>query len=157
SHFGALSGKKRFSRFLHSRSSVLKDLQIQQKRVFRRLATALLSLDFHEKNQFRIVSQFVAEDCQNIISQYRTLIAEACMSCVELSAGRENFLKSFGYLVSFPPTIPYLPLVIAFGLDFAVLLWPLLAAPWIAPYLPIKIFPTLPFPPRNIIIFSLAD
>jgi hypothetical protein len=137
-----------FGRFFKARASAINQLDVELQKVLRRTAKALLSVNAQERKQLRLVSQFVAEDCEEIAVHYRTLLAEAVMSCVPGPSGREKLIEAFGYAVSLPQLLPYLPLVVAFALDFALLLWPLILSPWISV--------GIPFPKMNIISFALA-
>jgi hypothetical protein len=147
--FSELAGKGRsYKRFLEARASAINKPEVELQKVLSRTAKALLSLNVQERKQLRVVSQFVAEDCDAIVMQYRTLLAEAAMSCVPGPAGRENLIQSFGYTVSLPQMLPYLPLAMAFGLDFVLLLWPLILSPWIAV--------NTPFPKTNMFLFAMV-
>jgi hypothetical protein len=146
--FGEIGKRPTFSGFLAARAVALTALDVELQKVLRRTAKALLSLGSADRRQIRVVSQFLAEDCERLVEEYRTLLAEATMSCVPGPAGREKLIETFGYTVKLPQMLPYLPIVIAFGLDFALLLWPLIVSPWVAI--------GSPFPRPNIIFFALA-
>jgi hypothetical protein len=125
------------------------ELEKGVQRIIQRLAKAVLNLTSIGKRQQNLISQFISEDCQRLITSYRRLIAEATLSCFSMSIERHRFLKSFGYDVSFPATVPCLPLVVVFGLDSVLVLWPLIASPWIA-------FGPFPIKTTNIAAFALA-
>lgn len=146
--FGEIVVLPTFAGFISARAAALSALDVELQKVLRRTAKALLSLDTAEHRQLRIVSQFLAEDCERLVEQYRTLLAEAAMSCVPGPAGREKLIGSFGYTVSLPQMLPYLPIVVAFGVDFVLLLWPLIVSPWVAV--------ATPFPRTNVVAFALA-
>jgi hypothetical protein len=146
--FGKIAVLPTFAGFISARAATLSALDVELQKVLRRTAKALLSLDTAERRQLRIVSQFLAEDSERLVEEYRTLLAEAAMSCVPGPADRERLIGSFGYTVSLPQMLPYLPIVVAFGLDFALLLWPLIISPWVAV--------SSPFPKGNVVSFALA-
>jgi hypothetical protein len=146
--FGTIAALPTFRNFIAARATALSALDVELQKILRRTARAMRTLDADERKQLRIVSQFLAEDCERLVEEYRTLLAEATRSCVPGPAGREKLIESFGYEVSLPQMLPYLPIVVAFGLDFALLLWPLILSPWVTH--------NSPFPMRNIISFALA-
>ncbi|MCK1445449.1 hypothetical protein IVB43_23985 [Bradyrhizobium sp. 48] len=146
--FGEIAKLAMFSGFLQARAATMAKLEVELQRVLRRTAKALLTLSNVERKRRRVVSQFVAEDCEVLIGGYRTLLAEAAMSCVPGPGGREKLIRSFGYVVSLPHSLPYLPLIVVFGLDFALLLWPLIISPWVSV--------NTPFPRINMFSFALA-
>lgn len=146
--FGEIAKLSMFLGFLKARSATIEKLEVELQKVLRRTAKALLTLSKVERKQLRVVSQFVAEDCETLVGGYRTLLAEAAMSCVPGPGGREKLIRSFGYVVSLPHSLPYLPLIVAFGLDFALLLWPLIISPWVSV--------STPFPRINMFSFALA-
>ncbi|MBO4224731.1 hypothetical protein [Bradyrhizobium neotropicale] len=146
--FGEIAKLPMFSGFLKARAATIGKLEVELQKLLRRTAKALLTLSNVERKQLRVVSQLVAEDCEALVGGYRTLLAEAAMSCVPGPGGREKLIRSFGYVVSLPRSLPYLPLVVAFGLDFALLLWPLIISPWVSV--------STPFPRINMFSFALA-
>ena len=97
SRFAEISRVPSFSGFCAARAAVMGKLEVELQKRLRRTAKALLSLDPNEPRQSRVVSQFVAEDCEVIVSEYRTLLAEAAISCVPGPAGRETLIGSFRY------------------------------------------------------------
>ncbi|MGY4460471.1 hypothetical protein [Bradyrhizobium sp. LB13.1] len=146
--FGEIAKSAMFSGFVQARGAAMAKLEVELQKVLRRTAKALLTLSSVQRKQLRVVSQFVAEDCEGLVGGYRTLLAEAAMSCVPGPGGREKLIRSFGYVVSLPHSLPYLPLIVAFGLDFALLLWPLIISPWVSV--------STPFPRINMFSFALA-
>jgi hypothetical protein len=138
SQFAKLKLEHPFTKFIAARASDLVGLERELQRVIQRVARALLNTQL-DKHQSNIISQFAAEDCQTIILKYRELIAEATWSCVSNPWAREKLIDDFGYSVSFPPAIPFVPLIVVFGLDFIMLLWPLALSPWVS--LPVPINP----------------
>ena len=128
--FAGLGTKRPYCNFIKARSDILIALDKTIQRIFQRVAKALLNIGI-DKRQSNILSQFVAEDCQGAVFKYRELVAEVALSCASHRLEREQLIEEFGYSVSFPPSIPFLPLAFIFGLDFVILLWPLLLAPWL--------------------------
>jgi hypothetical protein len=146
--FSEIARSPTFSGFLEARDATASRLEVELQKVLRRVAKALTSLDRAESKQLRVVSQFLAEDCERLVEGYRSLLAEAVISCESEPGSREKLIESFGYTVSLPQTLPFLPIVVVFGLDFVLLLWPLIVSPWVAI--------STPFPRFNIFAFALA-
>jgi hypothetical protein len=121
--FGEIATSPGFSDFIEARAATLRKLDVDLQKVLRRAAKVLLSVDPAETKRLRVLSQFLAEDCQTLVEEYRALLAEAAMSSVNGQDAREKLLQTFGYTVSLPQIVPYLPIVMAFGL---YLLWPLI-------------------------------
>ena len=122
-HFGEIATSPGFSDFIAARAATLGKLDVDLQKVLRRVAKVLLSVDPAETKRLRVLSQFIAEDCQILVEEYRALLAEAAMSSVQGQDAREKLLQTFGYTVSLPQIVPYLPIVMGFGL---YLLWPLI-------------------------------
>src|SRR5262249_53209831 len=99
------------------------------RRLMRRTALALLlAEEISEKIEsqalYRAISNFAAEECDAVLPRYRSLVAEAALSCVPHRAERAQFFKSFGYDVPVPPALPLYPWVVVFLLDFLLFLIP---------------------------------
>jgi hypothetical protein len=127
--------------FGQARSNNFARLETYFRRLIRRTALALLLAEEigeklgaeqisdklrQEANQAlcRAISNFVAEECDDVLARYRTLVAEAALSCVPHRAERVQFLKSFGYDVPIPPGLSLYPWLIVFVLDFLLFLIP---------------------------------
>ncbi|MGM4877647.1 hypothetical protein AB7645_41155 [Bradyrhizobium sp. 956_D2_N1_5] len=146
--FAGNGAKPMFYGFNQARAASLNKAELDLEKVLRRTAKIVLSVSAEDRSQLRAVSQFLAEDCEAVVAEYRTLLAEAVMSCIPGPGGREKLLAQFGYEVSLPPQLPYLSIVVIFALDWLLLLWPLILSPWI-------LF-NQPFPKFNVISFALA-
>jgi hypothetical protein len=144
-HFGEIAKSRGFRPFVKARAAVIGKLEVDLQKVLRRVAKVLLSVGPAETKRLRVLSQFLAEDCQTLVEQYRALLAEAAMSGVNGQDAREELLKSFGYKVSLPQIAPYLPIVMAFGL---YLLWPLIN---------LSLAQNSSFPTVNISTFAFAQ
>ncbi|HEY7664298.1 MAG TPA: hypothetical protein VH934_14365 [Xanthobacteraceae bacterium] len=104
-------------------------LETDFRRLIRRTALALLLAEeigakIEGEALYRAISNFVAEECDDVLARYRGLVAEVALSCVPHRAERMQFLKSFGYDVLTPPALPLYPWVIVFSLDFLLFLVP---------------------------------
>src|SRR5262249_3976690 len=105
------------------------ELETDFRRVMRRTALALLlAEEISEKIEseplYRAISNFVAEECDDVLARYRSLVAEAALSCVPHRAERVQFLKSFGYNAPVPPALPLYPWMVVFLLDFLLFMIP---------------------------------
>jgi hypothetical protein len=116
-------------KFGATRAMAFAQLETDFRRLMRRTALALLlAEEISEKIEsdalYRAISNFVAEECDDVLRRYHSLVAEAALSCVPHRAERTQFLKSFGYDVPVPPALPLYPWVIVFVLDFLLFLTP---------------------------------
>ena len=123
------SSSQRLRKFGATRAMAFGELETDFRRIMRRTALALLlAEEISEKIEsealYRAISNFVAEECDDVLPRYRSLVAEAALSCVPHRAERSQFLKSFGYDVPIPPALPLYPWVIVFVLDFLLFLIP---------------------------------
>ncbi len=116
-------------RFGRARAVAFKELETIFRRVIRRTALALLLVEeisdkVENEALRRSISNFVAEESDDIRIRYRRLVAEAALSCVPHRTERTQFLKYFGYQVPTAPALPLRPWVIVFLLDFLLFLVP---------------------------------
>ena len=116
-------------RFGRARAAAFADLETGFRRVIRRTALALLLVEeisekVEDEALCRSVSNFVAEECDDVRVRYRRMVAEAALSCVPHREERAQFLKYFGYQVPTPPALPLRPWVVVFALDFVLFLVP---------------------------------
>ena len=116
-------------KFGATRAMAFAQLETDFRRLMRRTALALLlAEEISEKIEsdalYRAISNFVAEECDDVLPRYRSLVGEAALSCVSHRAKRAEFLKSFGYDVPTPPALPLYPWVVVFLLDFLLFLIP---------------------------------
>jgi hypothetical protein len=123
------SSSQRLRKFGATRAVAFGELETDFRRIMRRTALALLlAEEISEKIEsealYRAISNFVAEECDDVLPRYRSLVAEAALSCVPHRAERGQFLKSFGYDVPIPPALPLYPWVVVFLLDFLLFLIP---------------------------------
>jgi hypothetical protein len=143
--FDEIARSPDFAGFFEARAATLGKLDVDLHKVLRRVAKVLLSVDPASNRQLRVLSQFLAEDCGTLVEEYRALLAEAAMSSVIGQEAREKLLQTFGYKVSLPQIVPYLSIVVGFGL---YMLWPLINLPSVAD--------RSAFPRVNIVTFVLA-
>jgi hypothetical protein len=116
-------------RFWQARAECLLELETDFRRLIRHSARALIlgeeiGEQVKDKTLSLAISNFVADESDNVLAGYRTLIAEAALSCVPHRAERAQFLKSFGYDAPTPPSLPLRPWLIVFALDFLLFLIP---------------------------------
>jgi hypothetical protein len=122
----------RLQRFCQARMTVWSRLETDFRRLLRRSARALLLIeDLNEKKEpdpvvVLGISNFVAEESEDILDRYRQLIAECVLSCEPHRNEQQNFLNSFGYPATIPPSLPLQPWIIVFVLDFLLSLTPFL-------------------------------
>jgi hypothetical protein len=127
------SSSQRVRKFGATRAIAFGELETDFRRVMRRTALALLlAEDISEKIEsqplYRAISNFVAEECDDVLARYRSLVAEAALSCVPHRAERVQFLKSFGYDAPIPPALPLYPWIVVFLMDFLLFMAPSLVA-----------------------------
>jgi hypothetical protein len=116
-------------KFGATRAMAFAQLETDFRRLMRRTALALLLADeISEKIEgdalYRAISNFVAEQCDDVLARYRCLVAEAALSCVPHREERVQFLKSFGYDAPVPPALPLYPWIVVFLLDFLLFMIP---------------------------------
>ena len=116
-------------RFKQARAPVLNELETDFRRLVRRTALALLLVEqisekLEDEALSRSISNFVAEECDHVLARYRRLVAEAALSCVPHREERAQFLRTFGYDTTVPPSLPLTPWLIVFALDFLLFLVP---------------------------------
>jgi hypothetical protein len=121
---------RRFRQFWAARAAPWTQLAADYQRLFRRSARALLLIeDINEQISDDealnlAISNFIAEESEEVLGRYRRLIAEAALSCQPQRAERAEFLAMFGYPVEIPLPLPLRPWVIVFALDFLLFLIP---------------------------------
>jgi hypothetical protein len=123
------SSSQSLRKFGAARAVAFGELETDFRRVMRRTALALLlAQEISEKIEseplYRAISNFVAEECDDVLARYRSLVAEAALSCVPHRAERVQFLKSFGYDAPVPPALPLYPWIVVFLLDFLLFMIP---------------------------------
>jgi hypothetical protein len=124
SSFDDLRNDSRFQKFFSVRKDVFDNLEKQYRRVLRRSARALfLAEDISGSDQdpgelALEISDFIAEECEDLRVNYQRLLAEASISCVFGRANRTKLILSFGYQIFLPRTLPFAPLIVIFVLDF---------------------------------------
>jgi len=149
-----LASSRVLQRFGRARATALAETETSFRRLVRRTALALLlveelSAKVEDGALCRSVSNFVAEECDNVLVRYRQLIAEAALSCVPHRAERALFLKYFGYDVKALPQLPSLslrPWLIVFVVDLALFLVPSVMAMLPGAYENFERLPLLLFP-----------
>jgi hypothetical protein len=124
-----LANKGTLQKFAQAHRATFDRLETNFRRLVRRTALALLLAgEIGEKvaddTLGRAISDFVAEECDDTLARCRSLVAAAALSCVPHRADRTLFLKLFGYEAPSSPSLPLLPWIIVFVLDFALFLVP---------------------------------
>jgi hypothetical protein len=120
---------RQLRRFWRARAATLVQLETDFRRFIRHAARALILAEeigkqVEYKTLCSAISNFVADQSDNVLAGCRKLVAEAALSCVPHRAWRAKFLKSFGYDAPTPPSLPLRPWVIVFVLDFLLFLIP---------------------------------
>jgi hypothetical protein len=64
------------------------------------------------------VSDFIAQECEDLREKYHRLLAEATISGVSNRAARTGLVAAFGYEVELPTPLPLAPLMAIFAVDF---------------------------------------
>jgi hypothetical protein len=122
---------KRFEKFFRARKAAFDELDRKYRRMLRRSARALLlteeiavsALDAREL--LLEISDFIAEECEDLRRAYQRRLAEATLSVVDRRDSRTELISSFGYQVVLPQPLPFAPLVAIFVLDFLFSVLPL--------------------------------
>ena len=130
---GYPAGANKFAlwQFWRARAATFAQLDTDFRRLIRRTALSLRFVEEIGENVTdevlrRTVSNFVAGECDDVLSRHRRLTADVALSCVRRSE-RVKFLKLFGYEVSLPSPFPLRPWVIVFSLDLLLFLIPVVA------------------------------
>ncbi|MFB6459742.1 hypothetical protein [Bradyrhizobium tunisiense] len=129
--FVDLRGNRRFGRFFRARKGEFDALERQYRRMLRRSARALLLTedimvsDVDARELVLEISDFIAEECEDLRVAYQRRLAEATLSVVDRRDSRTELISSFGYQTVLPQPLPFAPLVIIFVLDFAFSVAPL--------------------------------
>jgi hypothetical protein len=129
--FLELRGNKRFARFFSARKPAFDEMERQYRRMLRRSARALLLTedimvsDVDAQELVLEISDFIAEECEDLRVAYQRRLAEASLSVVDRRDSRIELIASFGYQIVFPQALPFAPLVTIFVLDFVVSVAPL--------------------------------
>jgi biopolymer transport protein ExbB/TolQ len=129
--FLELRGNKRFARFFRARKAAFDEMERQYRRMLRRSARALMLTedimvsDVDAQELVLEISDFIAEECEDLRVAYQRRLAEASLSVVDRRDSRIELIASFGYQIVFPQALPFAPLVTIFVLDFVVSVAPL--------------------------------
>lgn len=129
--FVELRGNPRFEKFFRARKAAFDELERQYRRMLRRSARALLLTedimvsDVDARELVLEISDFIAEECEDLRVAYQRRLAEATLSVVDRRDSRTELISSFGYQTVLPQPLPFAPLVTIFVLDFAVSVAPL--------------------------------
>ncbi len=127
----ALRHETRFRRFIAARGEVIERLEREYRHLMRQAAQAIVLVDdlgASKDSSSELVdgmSEFIADEAQPVRAGYQRLVAQAVVSRISGSA-RKEFLGGFGYDVDFPRTLPVMPLVIVFLLDWMIAVIPAL-------------------------------
>jgi hypothetical protein len=130
--FGELQKDPRFKKFVLVRKPVFDDLDKRYRRMLRRSARALLLAenitvsDLDAGELALEISDFIAQECEDLKTDYQRLLAEAAISSMSNRDARIKLISDFGYRVSLPEPLPFVPLIIIFALDFLFSIAPLL-------------------------------
>jgi hypothetical protein len=127
----ATRDSRRLGQFWHGRLAIWVQLETDFRRLLRRSARALLLIDdieerAPEKAVVVAISNFVVEESDDVLTRYRRLVAGIALFCEPNRDRQEEFLKSFGYPATIPPSLPLRPWIIVFVLDFVLFLIPAL-------------------------------
>jgi hypothetical protein len=129
--FVDLRGNRRFEKFFRARKAAFDELERQYRRMLRRSARALLLTedimvsDLDARELALEISDFIAEECEDLRVGYQRRLAEATLSVVDRRDSRIELISSFGYQTVLPQPLPFAPLVTIFILDFVVSVAPL--------------------------------
>jgi hypothetical protein len=129
--FVDLRGNRRFEKFFRARKAAFDELERQYRRMLRRSARALLLTedimvsDLDARELVLEISDFIAEECEDLRVAYQRRLAEATLSVVDRRESRMELISSFGYQTVLPQPLPFAPLVTIFILDFVVSVAPL--------------------------------
>ena len=75
------------------------------------------------------VSDFIAQECEDLREKYHRLLAEATISGVNSRSARIRLISDFGYQTSLPKALPLIPLIVIFAVDFASSVIPVFSMP----------------------------
>ena len=130
--FEELQGDSRFQKYFLVRKVELDSLEERYRRMLRRSARALLLAqnitvsDLDSGELAMEISDFIAQECEDLRDDYQRLLAELALSSVHDRSARIELISKFGYRVTLPEPLPLLPLVVIFALDFLFSVAPLL-------------------------------
>jgi hypothetical protein len=130
--FHELRNVPRFEKFFLARKSVFDRLENQYRQLLRRSARALLiaddlSMSSQDSEDLALeISDFIAEECEDLRESYLRLLAEATLSGASTRAARTSLIFNFGYRLSLPNALPFWPLIVIFALDFLSSVAPIL-------------------------------
>lgn len=130
--FGDLQRDPRFQKFFLARKSAFDNLDNRYRRMLRRSARALLLAenitvsDLDSGELALEISDFIAQECEDLREDYQRLLAEVALSSLPSRAARIDLISKFGYRVTLPEALPFVPLVVIFSLDFLFSIAPLL-------------------------------
>jgi hypothetical protein len=130
--FGELRKDPRLKKFVLVRKDAFDDLDKRYRRMLRRSARALLLADNITVSDLDAgelaleISDFIAQECEDLKTDYQRLLAEAALSSMSNRDARIKLISEFGYRVSLPEPLPFVPLIIIFSLDFLFSIAPLL-------------------------------
>jgi hypothetical protein len=139
--FDELRTDPRLRNFFIARADVFSDLDKQYRRVLRRSARGILLAEDlsagrsdhgHSQEISELVlevSDFIAQECEELRERYQRLVAEVSLSGAFTTAGRTKLISSFGYEIFLPRTLPFAPLVTIFVLDFLFSVAPIFFLP----------------------------
>jgi hypothetical protein len=128
----ALGHERRFRRFIAARREVIDGLEREYRHLLRCAAQSIMLVDDlgasddTSSELVRGMSDFIAEQAQPVRAGYQRLVAQAAVSRLSESAGRKMLLAGFGYDVDLPRSLPIVPLVIVFLLDWIIAVTPAL-------------------------------
>jgi hypothetical protein len=130
--FSELRGDRRFQKFFLARNDVFYSLEKRYRQLLRRSARAFLLAenipvsDLDSGELALEISDFIAQECEDLRGDYQRLLAEAALSSVHSRPDREELISKFGYRTPLPEGLPFVPLVVTFTLDFVISVAPLL-------------------------------
>lgn len=117
--------------FWRARTDELAKLEAEFQQLLRRSARALILVQdinahFPKSPLCLAISGFVAEESEQVLVQYRRLVADLVLASKSERKERTEFLNWFGYMVLAPVSLPLRPWVIVFALDYLLFLIPAL-------------------------------
>jgi hypothetical protein len=130
--FSELRDDRRFQKFFLARDDVFYSLEKRYRQLLRRSARAFLLAenipvsDLDSGELALEISDFIAQECEDLRGDYQRLLAEAALSSVHSRPDREELISKFGYRTLLPEGLPFVPLVVTFTLDFVISVAPLL-------------------------------
>ena len=110
--------------FLVARKEDFEIAERNYQRLIRRVAQVCALDGVVAENEPYPLSDFVVHSVERLLFRYRTLIAQAALSCFVSGRGRKDFIQSFGYSPPSDWLLPFWPLLAILLLDVCLFLAP---------------------------------